>query len=112
MGAILGADAVLHPIVDVLSVADTKDYDRRAIEFKNNTVVADPELPVSLQRPSQRQGILFRIHSELCFDRTLYPHFHGSRQRRYIIFHRFFVIADSKRHFNSRPFYEKQAPTS
>jgi len=24
----------------------TKDYDRRAIEFKNNTVVANPELPV------------------------------------------------------------------
>ena len=108
----MGSAAVLHSMVDGLPVADTKNYDHRAIEFKNNTVVTDAELPVSLQRPPQRQGILFRIHGELCFDRTLYPHFHSSWQRRDIIFHYFLVIADSKRHFNSRPFYEKQALTS
>jgi hypothetical protein len=32
-------------MVDVLPVADTKNYDHRAVEFKNNTVVADAEFP-------------------------------------------------------------------
>ena len=56
----LCTDAVLHSIVDILPVADTEDYDHRSIEFKNNAIVADAELPVSLQRPPHRQGILFR----------------------------------------------------
>jgi len=108
----LGAHAVLHPPVDVLPVADTKNYDHRPFKLKNNTIVADSELPVPLQRPPQRQGIQFGMHDKFCLDRTLNPRLHSNRQRRDIILNYFLVIADSKRHFKSRPFYEEQAPTS
>ena len=50
-GVILAADSVLHSIVYVFPMADTKYDDHSTVEFKNNAVIANAELPVSLQCP-------------------------------------------------------------
>jgi hypothetical protein len=44
----LSTATAIHSIIDVLPAADTENDDHRTVEFKNNTIVADAELPMAL----------------------------------------------------------------